>query len=189
MKALHAGALFRNHGILCRLQCLPVTQLLLVIAKDQAQQHGGEGIEQQQHPPGMFDEGISRTIGKLREGGQLHQLHHHTKRKVMTRMRRGAATLPPLPCQHPEHSRQQNDRDTDWSTDAAQLVAINRRKPRSNGCRNPPTHHTGHREHNRTAVEDHARRKVHRVHHPQQGHPAKQDPEQHLAVQRGLVEA
>ena len=52
------------HGcLLRRSQGLLLFEALLLIAKDQAKQHGRWRVAQQENPPRLFDEGIARPVG------------------------------------------------------------------------------------------------------------------------------
>jgi hypothetical protein len=156
VKPLDAGALCGKHRILRGGQGLLVDQLLFVIAKDQTEQHGGERIEQQQYPPRLLDEGIPGPIGYLRECGQLHQLHHDTEQQIVHRAWRAATTQQKLPGHHAEQRREQHDHDANRRTDAAQLVAKGRRHAGRNHCSHATADDTDHRQHNRTAIKEHA---------------------------------
>ena len=144
VKALHTGGFRGSHCMLRQGQSLLVNQLLFVIAKNQAQQHGGERVEQQDHPPSLLNEGITGPIRDLREQCQLHQLNHQAQRQIVTRLWRDSAAPPPLPCQHPQQSRLQCDHDADRRTAATQLVAIQGSHGSGNQRGHTATHHTDH---------------------------------------------
>ena len=184
MKPLQTRMLQRRACILLILQGLLVHPLLLDIAEHHAQQRGGQRVKQQQHPPGPLDKGVTGPVGNLRERGQLHQLHHHAQQEVVDQPGHMCAPQPPLPRQHTEQGRQHHHGDAHHRPAAAQLVAVQRRHRRRNGGHHTAAHHTGHGQHNRAAIKQHPRRKMHRIDHAQQRHPAKQQAQQNVPVQR-----
>ena len=80
---MHAGTFGSRYRLLRFQQRFLVDQLLFVVPENLTQQHGGKRVGQQQHPPGLFNEGIAGPIGNLRECRQLSKLHDQTQCQIV----------------------------------------------------------------------------------------------------------